>query len=141
MAEKIKFYSEDCNYVVKHKQRIRQTINYIVKNEGFTSGDINVIICSDSYLLKMNNEYLKHNYYTDVITFDYGEDSFCAGDLFISCDTVEDNAKGLNIDPKEEMQRVIFHGVLHLCGFKDKSEADAKLMRKKEDFYLNEFRI
>ncbi len=136
MAEKIKFYSEDCDYIVKHKLKIRQTINYITKNEQFSLGDINVIVCSDEYLLKMNNQYLQHNYYTDVITFDYGDQSFCSGDIFISYQTVEDNALSLNKDLKDEMRRVIFHGVLHLCGYKDKSDNEAVIMREKEDFYL-----
>ena len=99
--------------------------------------EVNLIFCSDEYLLKMNVEYLQHDYYTDIISFDYCEGNRILGDLFISKDRVLDNADQNNVTFDLELQRVIVHGVLHLCGYKDKSEEEQKLMRTKEDYYLS----
>ncbi len=99
--------------------------------------EVNLIFCSDEYLLKMNVEYLQHDYYTDIISFDYCEEDRILGDLFISKDRVLDNAEQNNVTFVSELQRVIVHGVLHLCGYKDKSEDEEKLMRSKEDYYLS----
>jgi probable rRNA maturation factor len=99
--------------------------------------EVNLIFCSDEYLLKMNVEYLQHDYYTDIISFDYCEENRILGDLFISKDRVLDNAEQNNVSFLLELQRVIVHGVLHLCGYKDKSEEEEKLMRSKEDYYLS----
>lgn len=104
--------------------------------EGKTLGDVNVIFCSDDYLLEMNREHLEHDYYTDIITFDYTEEGVVSGDLFISVDRVADNASGLSVSFLDELNRVCVHGLLHLCGYKDKSEADELLMRSKEDEML-----
>lgn len=99
-------------------------------------GDITLIFCSDEYLLNVNREYLDHDYYTDIITFDYTEDNIVSGDLFISLDRVADNAQIHTVDFINELNRVVVHGVLHLCGYKDKSEEDEKLMRSKENQML-----
>ena len=99
--------------------------------------EVNLIFCSDEYLLKMNVEYLQHDYYTDIISFDYCEENRILGDLFISKDRVLDNAEQNNVSFLLELHRVIVHGVLHLCGYKDKSEEEEKLMRSKEDYYLS----
>jgi probable rRNA maturation factor len=99
-------------------------------------GDVNVIFCSDEYLLEMNREHLDHDYYTDIITFDYSVEAVVSGDLFISVDRVADNAKGLSIPFLDELNRVCVHGLLHLCGYKDKSDSDELLMRSKEDEML-----
>src|ERR1044071_3674818 len=99
-------------------------------------GDVNVIFCSDDYLLEMNREHLDHDYYTDIITFDYSEEAVVSGDLFISVDRVSDNASGLSVSFLDELNRVCVHGLLHLCGYKDKSEAEELLMRSKEDEML-----
>lgn len=99
-------------------------------------GDITLIFCSDEYLLNVNREYLDHDYYTDIITFDYTEDNIVSGDLFISLDRVGDNAQIHTVDFINELNRVVVHGVLHLCGYKDKSEEDEKLMRSKENQML-----
>ena len=104
--------------------------------EGKTLGDINVIFCSDEYLLEMNRSHLDHDYYTDIITFDYSEEDVVSGDLFISMDRVADNAQGLDHDFMDELNRVCVHGLLHLCGYKDKSEEDEQMMRNKEDEML-----
>ena len=99
--------------------------------------EVNLIFCSDEYLLKMNIEYLQHDYYTDIISFDYCEDDKILGDLFISKDRVLENSIDNNVSVVFELQRVIVHGVLHLCGYKDKTDEEAALMRSKEDFYLS----
>jgi rRNA maturation RNase YbeY len=114
-------------------------LDQVIVNEGFETGDINVVFCSDDVLLKMNIDFLQHDYYTDIITFDYCEDSIVCGDLFISIDRVIDNAEKLNTDYAEELKRVCVHGVLHLCGYKDKSIEDERQMRLKEDFYLKKY--
>lgn len=104
--------------------------------EGMHLGAVSVIFCSDEHLLDMNKEYLQHDYYTDIITFDYTEDDLVSGDLFISVDRVQDNADEFDTLFQDELHRVCVHGLLHLCGYKDKSEADEKLMRTKEDEML-----
>lgn len=107
-----------------------------IKEEGFFVGDITYIFCSDDYLLKINQEFLEHDYYTDIITFDYTEDKFVSGDLFISVDRVVDNANAEGVPFSDELKRVCIHGVLHLMGYKDKSDVDVKEMREKEEYYI-----
>jgi len=97
---------------------------------------ISVIFCSDDYLLSVNKEYLNHDYYTDIITFDYSVDTEISGDLFISIDRVKENSTEFNVPFLNELHRVLVHGVLHLCGYGDKSPVEETLMRSKEDFYL-----
>lgn len=112
-------------------------LSVVCAEEGKVLDEVNLIFCSDEYLLKMNVEYLQHDYYTDIISFDYCEANRILGDLFISKDRVLDNADLNNVTFDLELQRVIVHGVLHLCGYKDKSEEEEKLMRSKEDYYLS----
>jgi len=108
----------------------------LVENEGFNLGDISIVYCSDDYLLAMNKEHLDHDYYTDIITFDYSDGNVVSGDAFISYDRVRDNANQYNVSVFNELLRVTAHGVLHLCGFKDKVPEDEVLMREKEEFYI-----
>jgi probable rRNA maturation factor len=105
-------------------------------DEGRVMKEINVIFCSDDYLLQLNRDYLAHDYYTDIITFDYCEGDSVVGDLFISKDRVVDNAVELVVPFLEELHRVMVHGILHLCGYGDKDSVEKTLMRQKEDFYL-----
>lgn len=112
-------------------------ISKVLEKEGKQLGDIAIVFCSDDYLLSMNKQYLNHDYYTDIITFDYSEQQFVAGDLFISSDRVKENAAGLDLSFNDELNRVVIHGVLHLCGYKDKTKEDELLMRAKEDFALS----
>ena len=108
-----------------------------IQNENKQVGEINVIFCSDEHLLKMNKEHLSHDFYTDIITFDNSENNIVSGDLFISRDRVEDNAKQFNVSFDQEIHRVIIHGVLHLLVYNDKTEEEQKQMREKENFYLD----
>lgn len=104
--------------------------------EGKSLVEVNLIFCTDEYLLEMNRTHLDHDYYTDIITFDYCEEDDVAGDLFISIDRVEENASDANVDFTQELNRVVVHGVLHLLGYKDKSKEDELMMRSKEDWAL-----
>ncbi|WP_341900503.1 rRNA maturation RNase YbeY [Fluviicola taffensis] len=111
--------------------------------EGKELGEISIIFCSDEHLLQMNKEYLQHDYYTDIITFDYSEESLVSGDLFISVDRVQDNADEFDVLFQDELHRVCVHGLLHLCGYKDKSDEDEAVMRLKENemLVLREFHV
>lgn len=121
----------------REEDSIKQWISSAIKKESqIKEGEITLIFCSDEYLLKMNREYLDHDYYTDIITFPYSENPLTA-DLFISVDRVKDNASQHGIDFQEELRRVIIHGILHLCGYDDNSPALQKKMREAEDKYLN----
>jgi rRNA maturation RNase YbeY len=115
------------------------SLSDLITSEGFNEGDITVVFVTDEYLLEINKTHLDHDYYTDIITFDYTESNFISGDLFISYDRVLDNSKEFNVSSYNELCRVVFHGVLHLCGYKDKSSEDEKLMRAKESFYLEKY--
>ncbi|WP_417264890.1 rRNA maturation RNase YbeY [Brumimicrobium sp.] len=108
----------------------------VVENEGKTLSNITVVLGSDDWLLEQNKSFLKHDYYTDIITFDYCEMDFISGDLLISIDRVNDNAKNYNVSRETELNRVLVHGLLHLCGYGDKTEKEIEIMRKKEDYYL-----
>ncbi|MEN9303201.1 MAG: hypothetical protein RL264_1630 [Bacteroidota bacterium] len=111
----------------------------LVREESKICGDITVVFCSDDYLLQVNRTYLDHDYYTDIITFDYSDLGILSGDLFISLDRVKENAQDFSDSFENELKRVVFHGVLHLCGYKDKSKKDEKIMRIKENYYLDYF--
>lgn len=108
-------------------------IKIIVSRETLELGELTYIFCDDETILEVNQKFLNHDYYTDVITFDYTEENIISGDIYISLDTVKSNSELYNTTFLEELYRVIIHGVLHLCGYKDKSEEDEKLMRQKED--------
>lgn len=112
-------------------------ISKVCVDENYNLGDISLIFCSDEYLLDMNRTHLDHDYYTDIITFDYTDNQIVSGDLFISIDRVRDNASDFNVSFEHELHRVIIHGVLHLCGYKDKSDDEEKLMRTKENNALS----
>lgn len=111
----------------------------IILAEQKKIGEINYIFCDDEYLLKINQDYLKHDYYTDIITFDYVKGKTISGEIFVSLQRISDNASSLSGNYEEEVRRVLAHGILHLCGYKDKTEEEQKEMRRKEDFYLVKF--
>ena len=111
----------------------------VIKTENKKLGEINYILCDDEYLLKVNQDFLDHDYYTDIITFDYVKGKTISGDIFVSLPRISDNAKTLVKDFNSEFHRVLAHGILHLMGYKDKTEEEITVMRQKEDFYLNVF--
>lgn len=121
------------NCSLKKRTILKQWIKAIVENNKKEVGDISYIFCSDEQLLEINKEFLNHDYYTDIITFDYSETDVVSGDLFISIERIKDNAKTLKTSYQEELHRVIIHGVLHLLGYKDKTEEESENMRKLED--------
>lgn len=129
--------------VVKPKflksRQLKQFIKTLVESEGFVPGELAIVLCTDEYLLKVNQDFLNHDYYTDIITFDYCESAVINGDLLISLDRVIENSLLENTGLMHELHRVIFHGVLHLCGYKDKSKKDIGVMRFKESYYLDLF--
>lgn len=112
----------------------------IILSEEKKLGEINYIFCDDDYLLKVNQDYLQHDYYTDIITFDYVKGRTISGEIFVSLQRISDNASTLSKNYEEELRRVLAHGILHLCGYKDKTEAEEKQMREKEDYYLAKYR-
>lgn len=114
-------------------------LEQVANEEGFEADAISIIFCSDEELLEMNKQYLDHDYYTDIITFDYSEGNYISGDLFISIDRIIDNVSQLNVEYPSELRRVCVHGVLHLCGYKDKSPSDETQMREREEYYLKKF--
>lgn len=116
---------------------ISSWLEEVCKSFNLQVGELCYIFCDDAYILKINNDYLKHDYYTDVITFDYCENNIVSGDMFISLDTVRSNALQYEVDFNLELLRVVVHGVLHLCGLKDKNDVDASIMRKAENEALD----
>ena len=136
----INFFFEDVPKITLNKN-LTNWINETIENESKTLGEINVIFCSDNYLLNMNKEHLQHNYFTDIITFDYCEENIVSGDLFISVDRVGENAKEYNVDFLNELSRVIVHGVLHLLSYNDKTDEQQKEMTEKENFYLSKLYV
>ncbi len=134
---KIEVFFEDTKPIKLKKSVLKKQIISLIDKEFKKPGNVNVVFCSDNYLLEMNKKYLEHDYFTDIITFDYVENNIISGDLFISIDRVKDNAEQFNTTFLNELMRVVFHGVLHLAGYKDKTTPDQQLMREKENFYLS----
>ena len=136
MDANILFHSE-CDFTLsKQDARSRWIINSII-NEGKRVGGVSFVFCTDEYLLEKNIQFLDHDTYTDIITFDYCEGDIISGDIFVSVERVTENADKFGVNFENELDRVIIHGVLHLAGYKDKSKEEANTMREKEDFYLS----
>jgi rRNA maturation RNase YbeY len=133
------FCSEDIKIPLIKKSIVKKWITQVVKENSFKVGDINLVFCSDQYLLDLNIKYLNHNYFTDIITFNYSDYSknIISGDLFISVDTVLKNSKEYGVLFNHELHRVMIHGILHLLGQDDQSETDFVIMKSKEDQYLS----
>lgn len=136
MDANIFFHSECAFNLSNQKNRLNWIIESIEKEEK-KAGEINFIFCSDEYLLEKNIQFLDHDTYTDIITFDYCVDDIINGDIFISVERINENANSFNVDFEDELDRVLIHGILHLIGYQDKSKEEAKTMREKEDFYLS----
>ena len=137
----IYFNDLDSSCRIKNRMSVKRWLSGVISSSGKKLGDISVILCSDDYLLDVNNKYLDHNYYTDIITFDYTEKDVVGGDLFISYDRVKENAKQEGVLIQQELRRVMVHGVLHLLGLKDKTKKEAKTMRAAEDVALKMFHV
>lgn len=129
------------DFTLRQKLLYKRWLSRLAASEGYKIGDINYIFCDDEYLLGINQQYLQHDTYTDIITFDYVEGKVLSGDIYISTERVRENARIYHVDFENELKRVLSHGVLHLCGYKDKTETDAAQMREKENFAISLFFI
>ncbi|HLV14616.1 MAG TPA: rRNA maturation RNase YbeY [Xanthomarina sp.] len=129
-------YNSENDFQLNNDAEISSWIESVILEENFKLGEINYIFCNDDYLLKLNLEFLEHDTLTDIISFDYTVGKMIQGDIYISTERVEDNAKDFNVSFNEELHRVMVHGVLHYCGYKDKSSDEELLMREKENYYL-----
>ncbi|MGF7137919.1 rRNA maturation RNase YbeY [Roseimarinus sediminis] len=135
----IYFYNEDIDLPVIDTTKYIDWIERIIHFHGKRTGEVSFIFCSDPYLLQINKEYLNHDYFTDIITFNYNTDNELSGDIFISLDTVRENAKEYKVSFSDELRRVIIHGILHLVGFDDKTKEQKQIMRQKEEEAMNMF--
>ena len=133
----VEFYYQDVDKLALNERLICDWINGAIRNENKKLGELNCIFCSDSFLYEMNQTYLDHDNYTDIITFNYVEENKISGDLYISVDRVFENATTYKVSKMQELKRVIIHGVLHLIGYNDKTPEEADEIRAKEDFYLS----
>ena len=125
-------------FSLDNEEQLAEWIEGVISGEGYQLEEVNYIFCDDAYLHKLNVEFLDHDTLTDIISFDYSVGKKIQGDIFISVERVADNASDFNVSVNEELQRVMVHGVLHYCGYKDKTDSDAKLMREKENHYLSQ---
>jgi len=132
-------FNYETDFLLENETLVSKWISNIIKSEGFTVEEINYIFCDDDYLHKLNVEFLNHDTLTDIISFDYSIGKIIQGDIFISVERVRENAVDFNVTFFDELKRVMVHGVLHYCGYKDKSEEESLLMRNKENQYLELF--
>ena len=132
-------YNYETDFKLEDESKLSCWIEASIRSENYNLGEINYIFCDDAYLHKLNMEFLEHDTLTDIISFDYTVGKELHGDIYISIERVVDNAKDFGVDVSEELCRVMIHGVLHYCGFKDKTDEDAKVMRDKENFYLRSY--
>ena len=134
----INYFFEEISTIAINED-ISTWLEDIIVNEEKKLGKIQYIFCDDKYLLHVNREYLQHDFYTDIITFDYVKGKKISGDIFVSLPRIKDNAVQLSTDENEELKRVLAHGILHLCGYKDKSEEEQTMMTEKENYYLSKY--
>ena len=134
----VRYYNDSTTYRLREKRKVAAWLKLVAEQEGYTLGDVTYIFCSSEVHRKMNIDFIGHDYFTDIITFDYSEldKGVVSGDIFIDVETVADNARIYGVTARQEMLRVVVHGVLHLCGQKDKDPEDEKEMHRKEDKYL-----
>jgi probable rRNA maturation factor len=137
---KVYFFFDDVKPNLRSRNKIKVAIEYIFKNEGKALASVNYVFCSDERLLAINREYLKHDYYTDIVTFDLSEGREIRGEVYISAERVRENARLLKVPVVIEQLRVIFHGALHLCGYRDDTASHKNKMRVREDQYIAVFR-
>ena len=134
-------FNYETDFLLENEAHYEAWISRIIESEGFEEGEINYIFCDDEYLHKINVEYLDHDTLTDIISFDYTVGNLIQGDIFVSIERVHDNASDFNVSFEDELKRVLSHGVLHYCGYKDKSPKDEALMRSKEDEKMQMFHV
>ncbi|MCU4187938.1 MAG: rRNA maturation RNase YbeY [Flavobacteriaceae bacterium] len=134
-------FNYETDFELENEAQYEDWISRIIESEGFDEGEINYIFCDDEYLHKINVEYLDHDTLTDIISFDYTVGNLIQGDIFVSVERVKDNANDFNVSFEEELKRVLSHGVLHYCGYKDKSPKDEALMRSKEEEKMQMFHV
>ena len=134
-------FNYETDFELDNESQYEEWISRIIESEGFDEGEINYIFCDDEYLHKINVEYLDHDTLTDIISFDYTVGNLIQGDIFISIERVRENADDFKVSFDEELRRVLSHGVLHYCGYKDKSEKDEALMRAKEEEKMQMFHV
>lgn len=134
-------FNYETDFELENEAQYEDWISRIIESEGFDEGEINYIFCDDDYLHKINVEYLDHDTLTDIISFDYTVGNVLQGDIFVSVERVKDNANDFNVSFEEELKRVLSHGVLHYCGYKDKSPEDEALMRFKEEEKMQMFHV
>ena len=134
-------FNYETDFQLDNEEAFENWISRVIASESKELGEISYIFCDDEYLHKINVAYLNHDDLTDIISFDYSEGKILQGDIFISIERVKDNAHDFNVHFEEELKRVMIHGVLHYCGYKDKSEADEKIMRSKEDEKVTMFHV
>ena len=134
-------FNYETEFSLDNEQAFADWLSAVIVSENKNEGEINYIFCDDEYLHKINVEYLNHDTLTDIISFDYTVGNELNGDIFVSVERVEDNAKDFNVSFIEELKRVLAHGILHYCGYKDKSDSEAELMRSKEDEKIAMFHV
>lgn len=134
-------FNYETDFQLDKEEIYQDWIERIIESEGKQLGEVNYIFCDDEYLHEINVQYLDHDTLTDIISFDYTEGNIISGDIFISIERVQDNANDFQVSFQEELKRVMAYGVLHYCGYKDKSESDEKLMRQKEDEKIKMFHV
>ena len=134
-------FNYETEFTLDNEQAFCDWLSAVIISENKNEGEINYIFCDDEYLHKINVEYLNHDTLTDIISFDYTVGNELNGDIFVSVERVQDNAKDFNVSFEEELKRVLAHGILHYCGYKDKSDNDAELMRSKEDEKIAMFHV
>ena len=135
----VRYYNDSTTYRLREKRKVAAWLKLVAEQEGYTLGDVTYIFCSSEVHRKMNIDFIGHDYFTDIITFDYSDlkgEGVVSGDIFIDVDTVADNARIYGATKRDEMLRVVVHGVLHLCGQKDKTPRAEKQMHRKEDKYI-----
>lgn len=129
-------FNYETNFQLQNESQLSEWISSVIDSEGFKEGEINYIFCDDKYLLKLNVEFLQHDTLTDIISFDYTLGKLINGDIYISVERVRENASDFKVDFQSEISRVMIHGILHYCGYKDKTEEDEAVIRSKENYYL-----
>lgn len=134
-------FNYETDFQLDNETQFSDWISRVILSESKKEGDINYIFCDDEYILEINKQYLDHDYYTDIISFDYSVGNELNGDIFVSVERVKENATDFNATFDDELKRVIIHGILHYCGYKDKSEEDEALMRSKEDEKTKMFHV